>query len=173
MMAEPRIDDRDRNVGAAQDLGMIPQLREQLEEIGFPILPHLMVTKQSFEGVLDVDQIMDCVGCVSSYYHHHILPDERVPTAHLQAPSGQRAALSRSLQPAVYADHATVRLRHRVHDSKWRAEPQRICLSYTLERSRDTGLGMEEVSGRSRMDQDQKDNHCAMGRPRRRCSGSL
>jgi hypothetical protein len=51
MMAEPRIDDRDRNVGAAQDLGIIPQLREQLEKIGFPVLPHLMVTKQSFEGV--------------------------------------------------------------------------------------------------------------------------
>ncbi len=51
MIAYPRIDDRDRNVGVGQDLGIIPQLREQLEKIGVPILPHLMVTKQSFEGV--------------------------------------------------------------------------------------------------------------------------
>jgi hypothetical protein len=130
---------------------------------------HQIISK----GCLDVDQIMDCDGCVSSYYQHHILPDERVPTAHLQAPSRQRAALSRSLQPTMYADHAPLRLRHRVHESKRRAGPQGICLSSALERSRDTGLDMKEISGRSRMDQYQKDNHCAMGRPRRRCSGSL
>jgi hypothetical protein len=36
MRADPRIDHRDRNVGAGQDLGIVPQVREQLEKIGFP-----------------------------------------------------------------------------------------------------------------------------------------
>jgi hypothetical protein len=35
MIADPRIDHRDRNVGAGQDLGIVPQVREQLEKIGF------------------------------------------------------------------------------------------------------------------------------------------